>query len=185
MVYDYKKRLFISTLKVIFILGIALIATINIYYKFESERNVNYTSESLEITYHEKEAPKVTLKKVTPVTDAVGLSSKAYSFTIKNNMTTNKSYNISLVEDFETIEEDDCIDNLIPRKLIRVSLKEGKGKEKIYSLKDLEKGLLKKDVLEPLKEAEYTIRVWTTNEIPTTSIDNLHYHGKIVIEEEM
>ena len=79
----YRKR---EVLMVIFIFLFAIITTKYIYDKFNGSSNVDYNTDTLDVTFHEKSGADVNILKVTPVTDSVGLSSKAYKFTIKNIM---------------------------------------------------------------------------------------------------
>ena len=76
-----KREIIKNTIFIIFILILAVIPTHYIYYKFQGNRNIDFSSESLDVVYHESTGDKLTISKVTPVTDSVGLSSsKAYIF---------------------------------------------------------------------------------------------------------
>ena len=183
MYYNYKKERLKSALIICFILAIAIFATHHIYYKFQNERNTDYSSESLDITFHEETGDKVTLTRVTPVTDAVGLSSQSYTFTIKNNMTIPVDYTIKLVDDLEMVFEDNCGEIEMPKDIIRVAIK-SEEKTEIYTLSELEDGVLEIDKIKPLDEEEYTIRVWTTQNTTLQAGSTRHYHGKIQIVED-
>ena len=183
MYYNYRKERLKSALIICFILAIAIFATHHIYYKFQNERNTDYSSESLDITFHEETGDKVTLTRVTPVTDAVGLSSQSYTFTIKNNMTIPVDYTIKLVDDLEMVFEDNCGEIEMPKDIIRVAIK-SEGKTEIYTLSELEDGVLETDKIKPLDEEEYTIRVWTTQNTTLQAGSTRHYHGKIQIVED-
>ena len=177
----YKKQIIKNILIIVLILLFAIFATHSIYYKFQKERNVDYTSASLDIIFHEKTGDKITLNKITPVTDSVGLSSKSYTFTVKNNLTIPVSYKIKLVDDLKKIEEDNCISNQISKDIIKVSIKDTDDNN-IYKLNELEDSTLKKEKLKPLEEKNYTIRVWTVSEAQAN--DYMHYHGSIQILED-
>ncbi len=183
MYYNYRKERLKSALIICFILAIAIFATHHIYYKFQNERNTDYSSESLDITFHEETGDKVTLTRVTPVTDAVGLSSQSYTFTIKNNMTIPVDYTIKLVDDLETVFEDNCGEIEMPKDIIRVAIK-SEEKTEIYTLSELEDGVLEIDKIKPLDKEEYTIRVWTTQNTTLQAGSTRHYHGKIQIVED-
>ena len=183
MYYNYRKERLKSALIICFILAIAIFATHHIYYKFQNERNTDYSSESLDITFHEETGDKVTLTRVTPVTDAVGLSSQSYTFTIKNNMTIPVDYTIKLVDDLEMVFEDNCGEIEMPKDIIRVAIK-SEEKTEIYTLSELEDGVLEIDKIKPLDEEEYTIRVWTTQNTTLQAGSTRHYHGKIQIVED-
>ena len=183
MYYNYRKERLKSALIICFILAIAIFATHHIYYKFQNERNTDYSSESLDITLHEETGDKVALTRVTPVTDAVGLSSQSYTFTIKNNMTIPVDYTIKLVDDLEMVFEDNCGEIEMPKDIIRVAIK-SEEKTEIYTLSELEDGVLETDKIKPLDEEEYTIRVWTTQNTTLQAGSTRHYHGKIQIVED-
>lgn len=184
MYYNYRKQRIKSALIICFILALAIFATHHIYYKFQNERNTDYSSESLDITFHEETGDKVTLTRVTPVTDSVGLASQAYTFTIKNNMTVPVSYTIKLVDDLETVFEDNCSEYQMPKDIIKVSVREGKKDNKIFNLSELPEGTLETNKIDPLDEEEYTIRVWTKQDITIQAGSIKHFHGKIQIIED-
>lgn len=183
MYYNYKKQRIKSALIISFILALAIFATHHIYYKFQKERNTDYSSESLDITFHEEAGDRVTLSKVTPVTDSVGLSSQAYTFTIKNNMTIPVNYTVRLADDLETVFEDGCSEYQVPKDIIRVAIKNDK-KTGIYNLTELNKGILVQTKIKPLEEEEYTIRIWTRQDTTLQAGAIRHYHGKIQIIED-
>ena len=121
--------------------------------------------------------------KATPVTDSVGLSSKAYSITVKNNLTEEVSYRVSIFDDLEKIEEDLCSDNLISKEAIKISIKTNKIGNKIFNLSELEDNILLDDTMEALEKKDIAIRVWVRQDSGIPSGSKLHYHGKIKVEE--
>ena len=181
MYKNYKKEIIKNVVIFILIMALAVFATYKIYYKFQKERKVDYNSESLEVVFHEDNGDKVTLYKITPVTDSVGLSSESYEFTVKNNLTVPVNYKIKLVDDTKTIEVDKCKDRLIPKDIIKVSLKDGK-KNKIYNLNELQNNTIKLTKIKALGEKKYTLRVWTKEDAKAER--DVHYHGLIKIQEE-
>ena len=181
MYKNYKKMIIKNVIIFALIILLAVFATYKIYYKFQNERKVDYNSESLEVIFHEDNGDRVTLYKITPVTDSVGLSSESYEFTVKNNLTKPVNYAIKLVDDKKTIAQDKCKDRLIPKNIIKVSLKDGK-ENKVYSLNELENNTLKLTKIKALGEKKYIIRVWTKED--SKSERDVHYHGKIQIVED-
>ncbi|MBR5370404.1 MAG: hypothetical protein IK137_03785 [Bacilli bacterium] len=181
--YNRKKEIIKNAIYIVFILLLAVIPTYYIYNKFQGVRDISVNSTLLDVTYHEKTGDRITLDKVTPVTDSVGLSSKSYSITIKNNLTEKVDYKVSLFEDIEKIEEDLCQDSLIPKEVIRVSIKASKLGTKIYNLNELENGILLEDTMEALEKKNVSIRVWVRQDSGIPSGSKLHYHGKIKVEE--
>ena len=180
--YNRKKQIIKSAITITFILVVAVFATHHIYYKFQNERDVDYTSNSLDVVFHEKTGDKVELTKITPVTDSVGLSSKAYTFTVKNNLTVSTKYEIKLIDEIEKVLNDNCQEYQIDKSIIKVSIKEDNNENKIYLLSDLADGILSSDTIKPLEEKEYTIRVWNVS--TTNQKKDMHYHGKIQIVDD-
>ena len=166
MYYNVKRQMLKSGFIITLILLLAVIATHHIYYKYKSDYNIDDNS------------------KVTALTDSVGLSSKAYTFTIKNNLTENITYKIEVIDDKDTIEKDKCGEYIIPKEDLRISIKKGNKNNKIYTLSDLENNCLTIGELKALKDENYTIRVWINQNTTLPRGSDMHYHGKIKITEE-
>lgn len=184
MYYSRKKFIIKNITIMSLILFFAIFATYNIYYKFQEERNIDYSSESLDVTFHEKSGDKINITKAVLVTDAIGLSSKAYTLSIKNNLTEEVNYKIKLVDNINQIIEDNCAENKIPKEIIRVAIKESNTKVKIFDISQLHENILETDIIAPLAEKKYTIRVWATSETSLTVSSSLHYHGTIQVVED-
>ena len=185
MYYNRKKYILKNVIIITFILLVTIIATHNIYYKFAKERDVDYSSESLDIVFHDVAGANVDITKPTLVNDAIGLSSKAYTLTIKNNLTEPVKYQLKLVDNTERIILDDCAELQIPKEIIRVSVKEDSSKNNIYTLSELIDNDLDLGEIDALAEKNYSIRIWVTNTSEANISKNLHYHGIIqVIENE-
>ena len=182
--YNPKKEVMKNVIYIGIILLIAIISTYKIYYKFQDDRNVNFNSDSFVITFHEKTGDKVNITKVTPVTDSVGLSSNSYSFSIKNNLTEKAHFEVRLVEDLESVTDDNSIDKLISKENIKVSIKNGKKDNKIYNLNELEDGVLLSDKISALEEREISVRVWVDKNSSLPIGSDMHYHGTIKVLED-
>ena len=182
--YNPKKEVMKNVIYIGIILLIAIISTYKIYYKFQDDRNVNFNSDSFVITFHEKTGDKVNITKVTPVTDSVGLSSNSYSFSIKNNLTEKAHFEVRLVDDLESVTDDNCIDKLISKENIKVSIKNGKKDNKIYNLNELEDGGLLSDKIFALEEREISVRVWVDKNSSLPIGSEMHYHGTIKVLED-
>ena len=171
------------------ILLLAVISTHYIYFKFQEDRSVDYNSESLDVTYRENTGDKISLTKTIPVTDSVGLSSKAYVISIKNNLTEKVNYKIVIEddEDYEVIMDDDSEEEeslWVPKEEMRISVKNGKGGNKIYDFDELEDGLLLEDTIDALESKNITIRLWIKHDSNLASGSDLSYHGVIKVIEE-
>ena len=183
MYYNRKKILIKNVTFIVAIFALAIIATYNIYYHFIDATDIDYSSESLDITFHEKNGANVTVTKAIPVSDSVGLSSTAYTFTIKNNLTEAVNYQIKLVEDIEEVIDDLCGEQQIPKELLKISVKEDNLKNVIYTVSELQDGILDSDIMEPLEEKDYSVRIWVGNSDTLIIGSNLHYHGMIQVIE--
>ena len=166
------------------ILLLAVISTYYIYHNFQDERKFDYDSDSLNIVFNEQDKNQIAITKITPVTDSVGLSSKAYSFTITNNLTEQVNYNILILDDLDKELEDNCSEYKIPKEDIRIAIKEDKKEPNIYTLSTLEEHILLKTSITPLAQKKYSITVWIDKDTTLTSNSLLHYHGKIEVEED-
>ncbi len=178
-----KKQIMKTAIYMFFILGIAIFSTYYIYNKFQGDRSIDFNSESLDVTYHENTGDKITLTKVTPVTDSVGLSSKAYLITIKNNLTEKVDYKLRVLDDLKTIEEDNCNDKNISKDNIRISIKTNKN-TKIYNLNELEDNTLLVDTINALETKNIAIRIWIRQDSTLPRGSEMHYHGIMQIVEE-
>lgn len=181
--YNRKKEMIKNAIIIGFILFIAIFSTYHIYYKFDDAENIDYSSESLDITFHEDSGEELNITKVTPLTDSVGLTTNAHTITITNNLTESVKYSIKIVDNSEKIEEEDCHSITIPREEIRVSIKKTGEETEIYKLSDLEEGLLLSTTSSALEETKYTIRIWVNNESTLPSGSTHHYHGLIQVFE--
>lgn len=183
MFYNRKKEILKNVIYITVILMIAVLSTYYIYDKFQVSRDIDFNSKSLDITYHDSTVNKLTLNKVTPVTDSVGLSSKSYNFSIKNNLTEKVKFKVKIVDDLEKIIEDNCGDNLIEESNIRISVKNGNKENEIYSLNELNDMILLDDDIEALESREIAIRIWIAHNSVLPIGSNMHYHGIIQVVE--
>lgn len=181
--FNPKKYLIKNIIYTTLIILLAVFSTYNIYYKFQDDRDVNYNSESFVVTFHEKSGDKMGITNVTPVTDSVGLSSKAYSLSIKNNLTVPVPFKIKIVDDLDKVAADNCQNALLSKEFIRISIKNGKEDNQIYNLNELEDGILLDDEIKALEDRELTIRIWVNRDSNIPMNTNLHYHGIIQVLE--
>lgn len=181
--YNRKKEIIKNSIYIFVILSLAVISTFYIYNKFQGNRDIDFNSESLDVTYHESTGDKLTLTKITPVTDSVGLSSKAYLITIKNNLTEKVDYKLRVIDDIEKVLEDNCEEISIPKDDIRISIKVNKT-NKIYTLSELIDNDLLDDTIDALETKNISIRLWIKQDSTLPRGANLHYHGIMQIVEE-
>ena len=165
------------------ILLIAVVSTYSIYYKFVDERQLDSSSEKIDVTYHDNSGNKIAITKVTPVTDSVGLSTNYYGLTLNNNLTEKVYFRVTIKDDFEKIIDDHCEEYLISKDDIRISVKFGKKENKIYTLSELVDGVLLEGALKALEQTEVSIRIWVSQNSTLPLGSNIHYHGLINVED--
>lgn len=179
-----KKEIIKNVVKTSLILLLAIVSTYYIYHKYQSEIPVDSESNAIEISYHDADANKIKITKVTPVTDSVGLSSNSYTITVKNNLTMDVNYKVKIVPDADKIIEDECREYLIPEEDIRISVKSGKSTNQIYTLNELEDGILLLDEIKALDTEDIVIRTWIKRDSNLTPGSKMHYHGIIQVSED-
>lgn len=167
-----------------FILALCLVSTYFIYNKFSDERKIDYNSENLEVIFNDKTGDKITLKKITPLNDSVGLSTKAHNFELNNNLTEKVNVQIKLEDDLEIIDKEKCNERLIPKDNIKVMIKKNNIESDIYRLSELDDGIILEDELDPIAHNTYAIRLWVDKDTALPAGSNFHYHGIIKIIEE-
>lgn len=179
----YRKHMIKSAIIIIFLFAFAIISTYYIYNSFANEREQDIDTGKMEAVFHSKAGNKINLTKFTPVTDAVGLSSTAYDFTVKNGTKENIKYKIVLETNEEQIKEDNCANNTIPNELLKLSLRVDHQAPKAMLLSEYSNNILYEDTLEPSSEENYSIRIWAINNDFVIDKDS-HYHAIIKVIEE-
>ncbi len=179
----YRKHMLKSGLIITALLVFAIFSTYHIYHKFINQRETDYDSGQMEVVFHEKQGNQITLTQFTPVTDAVGLASHSYTFTVKNNTNQAVQYKIVLAEDQQAMVACGCVDRQIPRELLKVSLRKDHQAPISYVLGEITDGVLLSDVLEANSEEDYSLRIWGMQSnfiVDRTS----HFHASIQVIEE-
>ena len=92
----YRKEMIKNFIIIGIILFVAVFSTYHIYYSFSNTEEIDYSSTSLDITFHEETGEELDITKITPLTDSVGLSSKGHTVTITNNLTEEVNYKIKI-----------------------------------------------------------------------------------------
>ena len=179
----YKKEMIKNAIIIGIILFIAVFSTYYIYNSFSETEEIDFSSTSLDITFHEEKGEELNITKVVSKTDSVGLSSEGHKITITNNLTEDVNYKIKIVDNQDIIDELDCQGITIPKEEIRVSIKASGKETKIYSLSELEDGVLLSVKAKALEENKYTIRIWIKEDTLLPNGSKHHYHGLIQVVE--
>lgn len=181
-----RKELIKNIIFITFILLLAVVSTFCIYHKFVDTRDEILKSNSIEVDFHSQGSNKFSITKYEPVSDNVGLSSKAHRFTIKNNTNKKVRYIIRLNKDQNTISVDKCSAYQIPSNLIKVAIHKQNEVSDVYNLDDFENQNLIESELEALEEVTYTVRFWISkSSLIFNEYNNYHYHGLFQVEEKI
>ena len=177
-----RKQMMKSAMIIVFLFLFAIGSTYFIYNQFKDERDAKVNSSHLEVTFHEKTKDKISLLQFYPVSDAVGLSSRAYTFTVQNQTDYPISYQIELIDDEQAQEKDQCGTDLIPKELLKLSVRKDHEVADAVLLSDFPNHILRKDYLEAHQKEDYTIRIWAVNSSFVLN-STAHYHGIIKVTE--
>ena len=179
----YRKYLIKSAIIIAFLLLFAVLSTYSIYNKFSKLREKDIDTGELEVVFHDKNGNFVNLTRFNPVSDAVGLSSMAYNFTVKNGTDKAVSYKIILEDNLDQILIDGCQETQVPKELLKISFRKDHEAPNAYILSELENNVVFEDTLEANSEEEYSIRIWSIN--TNFLVDkNSHFHAIIKVIEE-
>ncbi len=179
----YRRHMIKSAIIIIFLFSFAIVSTYLIYNNFSSKREHDIDTGEMEVVFHGKEGNKINLTKFTPVSDAVGLSSTEYSFTVKNSTTNSVSYKIVLESNTNRINSDECFTKTIPSELLKLSLRVDHQTPVAKILSEYQDNVLYEDTLEADSEEDYSIRLWAINSDFVIDRDS-HYHAIIKVIEE-
>ena len=181
--FNYRKHMIKTAIIIMFLLAFAIVSTYLIYNNFSKQRERDVDTGKMEAVFHSQAGNKINLTRFNPVTDAVGLSSDSYDFTVTNSTDNEVKYKIVLEENKERIEKDNCANNGIPNELLKLSLRVDHKAPRALILSEYQDNVLYSDVLKPHSEEDYSIRIWAVNS--NFAIDrNSHYHAVIKVIEE-
>lgn len=179
----YRRHMIKSAIIIIFLFAFAIVSTYLIYQSFSSERERDIDTGEMEVVFHSKEGNKINLTRFTPVSDAIGLSSTEYDFTVKNSTANSVSYKIVLEPNTNRINKDNCMNKIIPSELLKLSLRVDHQAPVAKILSEYQENILYEDTLEANSEEDYSIRLWAINSDFVIDRDS-HYHGIIKVIEE-
>ena len=179
----YRKHMIKSAIIIIFLFAFAIVSTYLIYNNFSSKREHDIDTGEMEVVFHGKEGNKINLTKFTPVSDAVGLSSTEYSFTVKNSTANSVRYKIVIEPNTNRVNSDGCFEKTIPSELLKLSLRVDHQTPVAKILSEYQDNVLYEDTLEADSEEDYSIRLWAINSDFVIDRDS-HYHAIIKVIEE-
>ena len=181
--FNYRKYMIKSIIIITFLLSFAIVSTYLIYNNFSKQREKDIDTGKMEVVFHSQAGNKINLTRFNPVTDAVGLSSDSFDFTVRNGTDKEVSYKIVLEDNTKRIERDGCSINRIPNELLKLSFRVDHEAPNALILSEYPNNVLYEDTLEAHSEEDYSIRIWAVNS--DFVIDrNSHFHSIIKVIEE-
>jgi len=113
-----------------------------------------------------------------PLSDEEGSTLEPYKFKVINKGNLWYEYDLKLLKDMITTETDGCSEKQIPLNYIKVRIND----EEPQLLSELENNtIIQDEILPPLKENYYEVRIWLDESAPNSVIGS-HFHGKITTE---
>lgn len=181
--FNYRKHMLKSVVIIVFLFAFAIVSTYLIYNNFSKQRERDVDTGEMKVVFHSQAGNKINLTKFNPVTDAVGLSSDSYDFTVTNSTDKEVKYKIVLEDNTKRIEKDGCAINRIPNELLKLSLRVDHEAPNALILSEYPNNILYEDTLASHSEEDYSIRIWAVNS--DFVIDrNSHFHAIIKVIEE-
>lgn len=165
------------------IICILLIGITFAWFRFSAmSKNTNSLSTGkLEIRLDEYDGKVINLTNTYPLTDASGIKTKAYEFSLVNNTETRLMYDIRLVLDQEAIEKCGCENKILDDSVIRYQLIRNDSYLNIDFLKNKDNWILDTARLGAFSTNDYSLRLWLY-ETAGNEYMGKHFHAKIEAE---
>lgn len=177
---------------IISVVSVSIVLGGSAYAVFTSLSSSDYNTVSigsLELSYKEDESTVINLESTYPIEDSEGEASSGYSFSIRNTGSLATKYVAYVGSDGAMITSDNCKDNLMDYKDIKINVNNGKT----TTLKSLATGKYDSDGYEIYKIAEgklqpgetkkFNVKMWISIDADN-SVLGKHFHGKVLINGE-
>ena len=177
------KKEYVIALVVLIITAIGAIISVSyaIWSNIYSGTKTNQiTTGTLVLVLDDSASAGINLTTAIPVSDADGLATTPYTFTLKNTGTNNAQYRIKLIDDEATYTSDGCSSNKLPWSNIKYSFA-ANGGSATTALLSTNSGILEEGVLNTGVTNSYTLRLWIDSAADNT-IMGKHFNGKIEVD---
>lgn len=178
--------MFISVITVCLVLGGSAYA---VFSSLDTSDYNTVTIGSLQLSYEEDESSVINLTSAYPIEDAEGEASKGYQFSIRNTGSLASTYVVYVGSDAAVIKSDDCNDNLIDYKDVKINVNNGTtttlkslatGK---YDAEGYEIYKIAEGTLQPGETKKFNVKMWI-NIDADNSVLGRHFHGKVLVNGE-
>ena len=182
-----KKAIVVVTLAILIVLIGMTYASI--VYQREGQKENQITTGTLILELDDKTASGISIDPAIPLPEDQGLSqAESYDFTLRNTGSGDAQYRISLVDDEEEYETDNCTEKRLPHKYLKTALTKGdEGEPKIKFLDNAEveggdnKGILDEGTIGSGESIKYSLKLWI-DVSADKAISDTHFHGKVKLE---
>lgn len=135
---------------------------------------------TLTLTFTDNTSNNINLQNAVPVTDATGMNSTPYTFTITNTGTIPANYELLIEEDQALYTQHKDTGKIFPDNKLSILISKTSGSKfdtlfYLYSRQVLDSGRI-----EPGESVSYTARIWI-NYNAGNEVQGNHFHGKFMI----
>ena len=163
---------------VIFIFALAAILIHGIFQKFNNQETDHIETDAIEVSFYNKDSREINISRMTPMTDAVGLSTNPYTFIVKNKTQQPLQYKIVLLSNEEKKESCGCESSSISLSDIKVNIQKGNQNLGSFTLDTVNQMELWNSTLDPEQSEKYNLRFWVQK---NAKIENKHFHAILKI----
>lgn len=139
------------------------------------------TTKELEVRLDEYDGKTIQLLNTYPLTDATGVKTKAYEFSLVNNMNYKLKYSVQLILDEDAIEKCGCGNNLLDESVIRYQLIRNDSFVLIDTLKNTDNWVLDNYTVDAIETNHYSLRLWLAENAENEYMGK-HFHAKIKVD---
>lgn len=145
-----------------------------------SDHTNSLTTGVVELRLDEYDGKVIDLINTYPMTDTTGSQTKAYEFTLVNNSGTPYNYDVRLIKDEASIEEDGCEDKQLDDSVIRYKLERMDNFVAIDTLGAKNDWIIDTYHIGAYEQNHYKLRLWIV-ESAGNEYQGKHFHGKLEV----
>lgn len=172
---DKRKRVILYLIIALVIVVVGTSLALNKYSTLGTSKNVFKTGT---LIVKLEDGNSLSLLNSVPMSDSDVSNLDSYKFNIKNTGTLDAKYEISLIEDEDKYNSDNCSDNKLPFTSLKYSINNGEETE-TKALDDT--GLLMYDTIDAGTTKNYNLKIWI-NENAGNEVQGKHFHAKLKVK---
>lgn len=178
-----KKIIIIVLICLIFLLLIGITFAWFRFKGFSGNTNtlITGTTKKLEVRLDEYDGKTIQLLNTYPLTDNSGIKTKAYEFSLVNNMNYKLKYSVQLILDEDAIKKCGCHDNLLDDSVLRYQLIRNDSFVLIDTLVNKENWIIDNYTVDAFNTNHYSLRLWLAENAENEYMGK-HFHAKIKVD---